>query len=185
MDIFLTIKPAITVVHVLSVVIGMGAALSADLLFHFFSKDKHFSFVELRALSILSRTVWYSLVVIIVSGILLFLSDIEKYSVSTKFLAKMTIMLVLLINGFILDRYVWKYVTTPDFLSHPSFTRIRRTAFVSGSLSVLSWLFICTLGALDSVPLSYTLIISAYLSLVVMGGTIALLLEKRDFENTM
>jgi len=99
MEIFSTIVPASTVVHVLAVVIGMGAALSADLLFHFFSKDKHFSFVELRTLGILSKTVWYSIIIIIVSGIFLFLSDTEKYLDSSKFLAKMTIMGILLING--------------------------------------------------------------------------------------
>lgn len=182
MEFFTVIKPATTVVHVLSVVIGMGAALSADLLFHFFSKDRHFSFIELRALSILSKTVWMSLVVILVSGIFMFLSDIPKYSVSAKFLAKMTITFILFINGIILDRFVWKYVTAPGFLSLDSFTNTRRIAFVCGSLSVISWLYICVLGVLDVVPLSYIIIVSAYLAIAIMGGTIALLLERKDFE---
>lgn len=175
-------KPIFTVMHVLSVIFGMGAALVSDLLFNFYTKDKELSNTELGTLSILSKIVITSLPIIILSGIGIFFSNIEKYIHSAKFLVKMTVLLILLINGFILDKYVWSHLLKKKFFISPREKKFRQISFVCGTISIVSWLFVCTLGVLDSVSISYTILLEIYLVLIAGGIPVALFIENREFE---
>lgn len=175
------LKPLITVAHVISVVAGMGAALMSDILFTFYGKDKKLTVTEVRTLGILSNTVWISLVFIILSGAGLFFSDVPRYLASTKFLSKMSIVIILLVNGTVLHRYVSKAMVQPHFLSDKRFGGTRRLAFACGAISVISWLVICTLGVLDSVPYAYGMIMAAYAAVIAVGITVALAVEQVTF----
>lgn len=180
-EFFVTAKPFVTVVHVISVVSGMGAALMSDILFTFYGKDKNLSLTEVRTLNILSNTVWISLSLIILSGIGLFFSNVPLYMESTKFLAKMSIIVVLLANGLVLHKHVSKVMAQPHFLSSNRFSGTRRLAFACGAISVISWLILCTLGVLDSLPYAYTTIMSAYGSVIIVGILVALMVEQVTF----
>ncbi len=181
---FADIKPFVTVVHVLSVVFGMGAALMSDLLFTFYGKDRKLSSTEVSTLRVLSTVVWIGLVVITLSGAALFFSDVPKYLASVKFLVKMTIMVVLLINGSILHRHVSAQMALPHFLISRQFAATRRLAFACGAISVISWLSLCTLGVLDSVAVSYGTLMAVYLAVIVVGISVALGVEQSVFERT-
>ena len=100
-DFFGAIKPAAVTLHLLGVILGMGGALISDILFSFFSRNKKLNPSEIVTLTILRKIILYGLWVIILSGIALFLSDPEKYLSSVKFLAKMSIVLVLVVNGWV------------------------------------------------------------------------------------
>lgn len=65
---FITTKPLFTLVHILSVIVGMGAALLSDLLFNLYARDRILTAREVRSLDRLSRTVWIALGIIILSG---------------------------------------------------------------------------------------------------------------------
>lgn len=176
----LTRVPA-TVVHVISVVLGMGAALVSDLLFSFFSKDKKLNTTEFATLEILSKVVLYSLVLISVSGVFIFFSDSGKYLESAKFLSKMTILVILILNGYLLNTYVWPHLLQKNFFTLKRERNVRRLAFVCGAVSVISWLSVCALGVIDGLNMSYLLIISIYLIFIAIGSVVALLVEKREF----
>lgn len=180
-EFFQIIKTPATVVHVLAVVLGMGSALVSDLLFSFFSKDKKLNPTQISTLSILAKVVFYGLVIIIISGIALFLSDIERYMNSAKFLAKMSILLVLLVNGYILNKNVWPRLLGENFFTDIKERGIRRLAFACGAISVVSWLSVCTLGVLNRVNMSYGNIVSIYLAIVIFGIVVSLFMEKREF----
>ena len=77
-EFFQDLKTPATVLHVISVITGMGAALMSDLLFSFFSKDKKLSRGEIATLSVLARVVLYSLVCIVLSVIFIFLTHVYK-----------------------------------------------------------------------------------------------------------
>ena len=64
-EFFQYIKTPATVVHVVSVVVGMGAALVSDVFFSFFSADKKLNKTEINVLSLLSKIVSYALVVMV------------------------------------------------------------------------------------------------------------------------
>lgn len=178
---FSGLKTQMTVVHVIGVVFGMGAALLSDLIFNFYSKDKQLSDFEKKTLSFFSTVVWYGLIIIFLSGIGLFLSDTTRYLASTKFLAKMTVLLVLLINGFILNKYIWPHVIREGFFTEPGERSVRKMSFICGMISVVSWLFVCTLGILDGTTLAYSSIVLLYAGLLLIGTPVVLLIEKREF----
>ncbi len=178
----MTYQMFITIVHVLGVVIGMGAALISDFLFSFYAHNKKLSHFETRTLRVLSNTVIFGLCIIIVSGVGIFLLDIDKYMNSTKFLAKMTILLVLIINGFILHSYISKSMIKKGFLSLHKYTNIRKLAFACGATSIVSWCSLMSLGVIDSITFSYTTLITIYISILVFSILISLIVESITFE---
>jgi len=175
------IKAPTTIVHVVAVIFGMGSALVSDVLFSFFSKDKKLNKTEIYTLTILRNIISYSLVFIIFSGIIIFLSDIAKYTNSAKFLAKMSIMVVLLLNGHVLNKYIWPHLLNKNFFTLKKERNIRRLAFACGAVSVISWLLVCTLGILDSLDMSYSLIILNYILILTAGIIISLIVERKEF----
>ena len=180
-EFFNNIETPLAIVHVGGVVLGMGGALVADMLFSFFSKDKKLNSTEIYTLSILSKLVLYSLIVIALSGLALFLSDVGEYINSAKFLAKMSILLVLLINGYLLNKYIWPHLLNKNFFTLKKERNIRRLAFVFGAISVISWLSVFALGSLHDLAVSYSSIISIYFVIVFLGIIISLWVEKREF----
>lgn len=181
-EFFTTIKTPLTIVHVISVVFGMGSALISDVLFTFYGNDKKLSATEIKTLRLLSNVVWVGLIVITLSGVGLFLSDIPKYLQSVKFLAKMSILAVLLVNGYVLHKYIWKHVIARNFLVSNQESRMRKFAFACGAVSVLSWMTVCGLGVLDKVSVSYGVLMGGYATLIIGGVITALLVEYREFE---
>ena len=177
---FQNIKIPLTVLHVIAVVFGMGSALVSDLLFSFFSKDKKLDSTEISTLSILANVVFYSLIIIVLSGLAIFLSDVDRYINSAKFLAKMSILLVLLINGYFLNKFLWPHLLNEGFFTLEKERNVRRLAFVSGAISVISWLSVCTLGVLNRLDMSYLSIISIYLSVVIFGVLVSLGVERKE-----
>ncbi len=173
--------PAI-ILHVISVIFGMGSALISDILFTFFSKDKKLNKTEISTLSILSKVVLISLFFIILSGIAIFLSDIDKYLSSAKFLAKMTIMAVLLVNGYILNNYIWDNLLKKDFFISNKRRNVRRLAFIAGAISVISWIVVCILGIINNLNLDYYSIISLYLLIIFIGSFVSVYIEKMQFK---
>ena len=154
----------------------------SDALFSFYSHNKKLSHSEIHTLRILSRVVWGGLLIIVLSGAGLFLSDVPRYIVSVKFLVKMTVMVVLLVNGWILHKYISALMIKRGFLSDHKYTGARKLAFICGAISVVSWLSLCVLGVIDSLPFTYLTLMSAYL--VIVGGAIiaALAIERKKFE---
>jgi hypothetical protein len=180
-EFFQNIKTPATILHVLGVVVGMGSALASDGLFSFFAKDKKLNKTEISTLSILSKIVFYSLILITVSGVAVFLSDPEKYMDSIKFMAKMSILAVLLINGFVLNKYVWPHLITKNFFTVRNERGMRKLAFACGAISVVSWLSVFVLGMLPSISISYGMIIAIYFLIILFGISVALAVEKKEF----
>jgi hypothetical protein len=180
-DFFESTKVLATILHVISVIFGMGSALISDILFTFFSRDRKLNKTEISTLSILSKVVLISLFLIILSGLAIFLSDIDKYLSSAKFLAKMTIMIVLLVNGYILNNYIWDNLLKKDFLISNKRRNVRRLAFIAGAVSVISWLFVCILGIVSSSNLLYSQIIFLYISLVIISSVTSIFIENKNY----
>ena len=182
-EFFGQIRIPATVAHVVAVVFGMGAALVSDVLFSFFSKDKRLTRTEISVLSVLARIVTISLVVIALSGVVIFFSDSAKYLASTKFMAKMSILGVLVINGYVLHRYIWPHLLNKSFFFAKRERFARVTAFLCGAISVVSWLSVCVLGVLDGVPYAYGTIMALYVGILLVAMAVAVLIEQREFSS--
>ena len=174
-EFFSDYKHISVIIHVLSVVVGMGAALVSDILFNSYIKDKKIQASEDRTLVLLSSIVWISLFFIVMSGLALFLSDPLKYAESTKFLVKMTIVGIIIFNGYLFQSVVHPALRKINFtdtnMSH-KYVKLRKMSFAFGAVSLVSWLAAFFLGMLNHIPLSYLEIITGYI-LVCFGGILA------------
>ncbi len=183
-EFFNQVKTPMTVAHVLSAVCAMGAALTSDVLFTFYSADRKLSRMEINTLAILSKIVWYGLLAVIITGIGIFASDTAYYLASAKFLAKMTITGILIINGFVLDRFVWPRLIRPEFFTVQRGAWNRKIAFICGAISVISWVSVLSLGVLDSVQSSYGTIMAVYDLILIIGIAGSLAIERIEYGNS-
>ncbi len=181
-EFFVSIKTLSTILHVLSVVCAMGAAFSADILFHFFAADRKLSPIEVRILSILSRVVWYGLLAVTVTGGAIFLTDPARYLASTKFLVKMTIMVVLVLNGIMLDWYVRAHLLGSGFFTARREAFARKIAFICGTISAVSWVSLLALGVFDGVKSSYASVMALYAGILGTLIVASLIFERFAFE---
>lgn len=166
--------------HVFSVVLGMGAALISDYLFSAFASDFKINKFEHSTFRKLSKLVWVALYAIVFSGVGVFLSNIARYANSDKFLAKMTIVFVIIINGYLMKRVLEPHLHKLDFDDNFTFHKItlRKKAFILGAVSGASWLSAFVLAMLKVLPYNYFQIISTY-GLVVLGAILmAQVIEK-------
>lgn len=179
---FLDVHSLLTIVHLVGVVIGAGGAFASDLMFFSAIKDMKIGSTDLRYLKLGSRMVWAGIIILIISGSLLFLGDLDRYLNSSKFLAKMVIVAVIIANGYVLHavhlafftRHVGKPLrTSDDFLSLSPYM------VMSGAISMVSWMSALILGSLRRVPYSFASIVTAYLLVLAVAVVASLLLRRR------
>ena len=169
-----------TILHVFSVIVGMGTALVSDVLFNNYIRDGRIQKGENRTLSTLSTIVWASLGCIVVSGVFLFLSDPLMYASSVKFLVKMTIVGVVIINGYVFHRLIHPSLQKIDFIDtnvRHKYVRLRKLAFACGAVSLISWMLAFVLGMLGHIPLSYLEAIVGYVGILFGGILFAQIVE--------
>jgi fucose permease len=171
-DFFDIIKPFVTPIHGLIGGIGVGATIATDVLFFEFIRDCKISALETRYAKILSKVFWAALIGLFVTGILITLSDPVKYLHSAKFLTKMVAVLVITINGLILNFVITPALTKLTFCDDqdPKLERIKQIAFMCGAISFSSWPLAFILGSISKIPLSPTVGITTYIGLLVVAG---------------
>lgn len=183
LEILLENIDVVRTVHILGVALGVGTATITDLFFFKFLKDFKISSLESGVMNTLSGVIWFALVILVVSGTLLYLEDVEKFNNSSKFLTKMIIVGVIIVNGITLNFFVSprlakitfhkKHEHQPGELHH-----IRKIAFALGAVSVTSWYSAFILGMFRSVPLSFSVLLSAYITLLVVVIAFSQLAER-------
>ena len=165
-------KRIFVIIHVLAVIIGMGGALISDIFFNIYIKDKKIQPNENKTLGILSTIVWTGLFFIVLSGLAIFLSDPIKYSQSVKFLVKMTIVGIIIINGYAFFRIIHPALRKIDFTDsniHHKYVKLRKIAFAMGAISLTSWLVAFVLGMIKTIPISYEMAMLTYLIIGLFG----------------
>jgi len=168
--------------HLLGVIIGMGGAFTSDAIFFSSIRDEKVSHTEVRFLKLGGKMVWLGLFIIVVSGLFIFSSNPEFYLHSSKFLSKMTIVAVLILNGLI-----FHLVHIPRFHRHaeshfPSseeFMRFAPWLLVGGVISTISWLSALILGLWRGVPYGYGEIMSLYGLVLLMVLVLTLIFRKK------
>ncbi len=185
-EFFAQYKTISVILHVFFVISGMGAALVSDVLFNSYIKDGRIQKGENGTLGALSGIVWISLGFIVLSGLFLFLSDPLRYATSVKFLIKMTIVGVIIINGYVFHRLIHPSLQKINFVDtqvNHKYVRLRKLAFTCGAISALSWLIAFVLGMLEHVPFSYAEALVGYGVLILGGVFVAQLIEYKLTRN--
>ncbi len=166
-NIFLTILPITVILHALFATIGVGATTATDFLFFHFLKDFKISHNEEKIMRIMSSLLWVALIGLIITGVLIFFAKPEVYSVSSKFITKMTIVGCITLNGILLNGYLHPRLIKLSFDTAAYGYRATRIAFASGAVSLISWYIAFILGSLRSLPFSAGLMIGVYACVLV------------------
>ncbi len=179
-EFFTQIKPVIIVVHALAAAVGLGAVVVTDTLFFNFLKNFKISQKEDSVLQMVSGIIWIAIVLLALTGTMLYLSGPLGYLAKSKFVVKVIIFGVIVLNGVILNWVLTPYLKKISFgpvLKEPSFKIrfLRRLAFASGAVSIISWLTVFILGSVRSIPFTVTTGILFYLGLcgfVIVGSQV-------------
>ena len=165
--------------HLIGIAMGAGGAIISDLLFLKAARDGKITKTEMGFIELGGYAVTFGLLLLIVSGGLLFSLDAARYLASSKFLVKMTVVAVLIANGILLHavhiprlkRTVGKEIATPKN------KRWKIILIASGALSAVSWVSAVILGAFKSIPHPYESILGVYLGTLVLGLVAAYLMR--------
>lgn len=144
--------------HICGAIVGAGGAYISDMIFFISTRDRTISHKEFKFMKIGSIFVWTGLTILILSGLLLFLTNPTGYLASSKFLIKMLIVLIIFLNGIffhvlhlpVLHRHVNNHYPSSD-----EFMRNKRLLMISGVISMTSWTFALILGLLSSIPINF------------------------------
>ena len=159
------------ILHLIGLAIGVGAATVADIMVFRFLKDFHISRWETKVLKTVSIMIWVGLAILILSGIGIYLQNTVRYNFTVKFLVKMVIVGIIILNGILLNLYITPRLVKLDFADH-QLSFVKRITFASGAISMTSWYTVLILGALrNDVPLTFMQLLAVYLFL--LSGAIA------------
>ena len=167
----ITIKTILLIGHVIGVALGVGGASVSDVLFVTSIADRRIDRSELKLLRIASKVVVFGLVLLAVTGVGFIVTGSP---LSPRFWAKMTIVLIASINGYVMHRFMFPLfercqrervnLLSAEITQHAPFV------VTAGALSAFSWYAALILGMWRTLQLSYLGIMGAYFMLLF--GTI-------------
>jgi len=169
---FIDLKTIYIIGHLFGVAIGAGGAFAGDYIFFQCIKDHKISKEEFGFIKNSSKMVWVGLILLILSGLGLFLLKPDVYMESTKFISKMTIVLIITLNGILfhfLHIPIIKKSIGVDLRKNRDFIKNKSILLSSGALSLISWIFAIVLGALRGVPYSVSEILIFYAIIILIG----------------
>lgn len=172
------------VLHNVGFILGVGAATITDIFFFRFLKDRVISQEEKETMDTLTSIIWVGLGVLLISGVALYLGDIGRLSISSKFLLKVVVVGVIVVNGILLNMLVAPYLRRLSFEGTVPASRFRRAAFALGGISIVSWYVAFLLGSLRTIHIDFLSALFGYgilLAVVIFGSQIAERIITRKF----
>ncbi|HRH24990.1 MAG TPA: vitamin K epoxide reductase family protein [Candidatus Paceibacterota bacterium] len=155
------------IVHNLGFILGVGSATITDIFFFRFLKDKVISLEEKETMDTLTSVIWVALAILVVSGFALFVPEQARLLASSKFLLKVFVVGVIIINGVLLNMFVGPYMRRLSFEGSEPAKKFRRLAFALGGVSFTSWYLAFLLGSLRKIHLDFQTALWAYLIIIV------------------
>lgn len=175
-------KGVVVFFHALAAAVGVGATTVTDILFFKFLRDFKISKGEKSIMDTMSHIIWVALGILIVTGIGLYLPASEELLHSSKFLVKVVAVVVITLNGLLLNFIISPWLTRIDFdgvnPNEGEPRRYRKLSFASGAISISSWYIVFLLGSLRSIPLTFEAGLLIYVGLVVTAVTLSQVYEK-------
>lgn len=181
---FIEYKSIFTILHIFGAVLGAGGAYLGDAIFFSSVKDKTISKDEFRFMKLSSYFVWAGLILSIISGILLFMTNPDFYLASDKFLIKTLIVGIIFVNGIFFHIFhfprIYRHISH-HYPSSDEFMRKKKFLVISGVISITSWTAAVALGSLRSIPISFSEALITYVLFEAVAICIALTLFKKAF----
>lgn len=167
-------KGLIVLLHAIAAAIGVGAVTITDIFFFRFLKDYRISHDEAATMQTLSNVIWFALGLLVLTGIGLFVPDSVVLLAKSKFVMKMLLVLILIINGTLLNLVVHPRLVDISFgeshVHHPGeLHHLRKLAYAFGGISMVTWYAVFILGSLRNVPLPFGHLFGIYAVLVTIA----------------
>jgi hypothetical protein len=163
-------------VHLLGVVLGLGGTLIVDIMFTHFLRNYKISASESVIMHLISQMIILGLILLLTSGAALFFPFSADYLGSHRFLMKMLVVFLVILNGIALNMYVTPRMKKIS-LTEPQQGRhemLKRISFALGGISIVSWLSAFLLAMLkDLLDLSFVYLLGGYVVFlaVAIGGS--------------
>jgi hypothetical protein len=155
------------IVHNIGFILGVGAATITDIFFFRSLRDNTISQEEKETMDTFSTIIWAGLGILIVSGIAMYLPEQLRLAVSAKFLLKLVVVGVIIINGIFLNMIVSPHMRRLTFSGEVPARRFRRLAFALGGISFTSWYVAFFLGSLRKIHIAFIPAVLGYGVLLV------------------
>jgi len=160
--------------HLLGMVLGLGGTTIIDFMIFHFMRNYKISAPEAVIMHLISQIIIIGLIFLIISGVAIFLTDVEGYLASDRFMMKMTALVVVILNGLVLNLYIAPYMEKislrPSDLNKDR--TFKKVSFAVGAISMVSWYSAFFLAMVKDLSyFSYTTLLIAYL--ILLGVSIA------------
>lgn len=170
--------------HFLGLVLGLGGAIILDVMIFHFLNNLKISTREAVIMHLISQMIILGLIFLIVSGVALLLTDPDTYLENPRFLMKMTAVVVVTVNGVLLNLFVVPKMEQISFRGekHEQNTGIIRAAFLAGAISMTSWLAVFILAMITPLEnFSFMTLLTGYVVLIIFT-IVAGLITKKIYE---
>jgi len=160
--------------HLLGMVLGLGGTTIIDFMIFHFMRNYKISAPEAVIMHLISQIIIIGLIFLIISGVAIFLTDVDGYLASDRFMMKMTTLVVVILNGMVLNLYIAPYMEkislrAPDLNKDRMFKKV---SFAVGAISMVSWYSAFFLAMVKDLSyFRYTTLLIAYL--ILLGISIA------------
>lgn len=181
---FIELKTLLLVGHLFGVALGAGVAFFSAVMFTKVMFDKRVTENEMQFLELASALVAFGLTLLVVTGLGMFLLDQEHYLASSKFLVKMTVVGILIVNGTLIHTLhipVLKKNLGKNLHSIPGFNTRSYFMYAGGAISMTSWATALILGVFRGIPYPYETIFFTYLGALAVAILVSLLLHALTF----
>ncbi len=162
--------------HLLGMILGLGGTLILDILIFHFLRNFKINSSEAVIMHLISQLIILGLVLLMVTGVAIYLTDIQAYNSNPRFLMKMTAVLILSINGIFLNFYMMPAIEKLSLVEEDieEDQNLKRVAFSVGGVSMVSWMAAFAFAMVkDLGHFSYIQMLIPYLILVIgaiVGG---------------
>lgn len=163
-------------IHLLGLAMGLGGTLVVDIMFTHFMRNYAISSRESVIMHLISQMIIFGIFLLILSGVALYLPAAESFNDNPRFIMKMIVVLIVIINGGILNLYLtpkMNKISLVDDEKH-RYVTLTRISFALGAISIVSWLaafLLALLKDLFTMPLLYLIIGYLVLLLLAAGGS--------------
>ena len=177
----------LVIAHVIGVALGVGGASLSDLLFFKSIKDKVISKDEFESLMTASKIIWAGLIVLILSGLTIFLLIyLERGSIpmlaSPKWQAKLSWVGIIFANGIFFKTMIFPKIKKliGQKLSLENTQSVLWYFAFSGFISIFSWYSVTIISLLPrSFRPPYFLLMGVYALILVLGIVISRFILKK------
>lgn len=182
----MTLGTVFVISHLIGLVFGLGSATVGDVLFFRALRNRQFSEDEVDNLHTIGLLTWIGLSILILSGIGLVwwkFATIADYTIPAKLAAKLTIVVIIALNGLFIHRLTIPLLrqSIGKSLEKTVFFQSSRLIFASGALSLTSWWSAFLLGGLRKIEFSYLEWLAIYGAVLAIAIIASQLIHHRLF----